>query len=182
MHMLGWWVFICMRRRQISEKRFTCCSRTFLTFAEPAPFCVTEHVSHLLAYTTSPTMTMQGPPITGNKTPHIEHMEPRNFGKRTISLRNWRPLSWVCCGFGPFCRMARPRKSRQTLLWVNLTAWHAKLRWYWHCILFLPSFVGFQGSKSRQKFFISKDGRYFIKTIPMAEARKLRKVCVYAPY
>jgi hypothetical protein len=33
-----------------------------------------------------------------------------------------------------------------------------------------------QGSKSKQKFFISKDGRYFIKTITKSEAKKLIKV------
>jgi hypothetical protein len=33
-----------------------------------------------------------------------------------------------------------------------------------------------QGSKSGELFFVSKDGRYFIKTISAAEARKLIKV------
>jgi len=33
-----------------------------------------------------------------------------------------------------------------------------------------------QGSKSGQKFFISKDGRYMKKTTPRAEAKKLLQV------
>jgi hypothetical protein len=33
-----------------------------------------------------------------------------------------------------------------------------------------------QGKKSRHRFFVSKDGRYFIKTISAGKAKRLRKV------
>ncbi len=74
----------------------------------------------------------------------------------------------------------RPVRARRCKDGCRCFTWSTCLRHtvlLWMCAVPCCSYyMVLQGKKSRHRFFVSKDGRYFIKTISAGKARRLRKV------